>query len=198
MLNLLLNELATAQDQPGAGHALLVLDDYHRIESAEIHATILYLVEHLPPRCHLALLTRADPPLPLARWRSRGLLLELRADDLRFTPAEATEYLNQSLRLGLAEAQICVLLERTEGWIVGLQMAALSLQGRKDRGTVAADNAEAFVRDFDGSNRFVLDYMVEEVLSCQPEEVQQFLLSTTLLEQFCGPLCDALLDLPAP
>jgi LuxR family maltose regulon positive regulatory protein len=204
-LDLLLNDLTKTLDTPGTGQALLVLDDYHRIEAADIHETILYFVEHLPPRCHLALLTRADPPLPLARWRSRGLLLEARADDLRFTPVEAMEYLNQSLRLGLTESQIAILQERTEGWIAGLQMAALSLQGRKDRGRVAGDDVsadtkdtEAFVHDFDGSNRFVLDYLVEEVVNCQPKEVQQFLRSISILDQFCGPLCDELLGVPTP
>ncbi|RPI32828.1 MAG: hypothetical protein EHM70_07930, partial [Chloroflexota bacterium] len=194
LLNLLLNDLLVAIDSAGTGDALLVLDDYHRIESAAVHETVAYLVEHLPPYCHLALLTRADPPLPVARWRSRGLALELRADDLRFTPAEATEYLNQSLRLGLSEEQVHILQERTEGWIVGLQMAALSLQGHMDSGI----NAQEFVNDFGGSNRFILDYLVEEVFQQQPEEIQQFLLATALLNQLCGSLCDALLGLSAP
>ena len=194
LLNLLLNDLLTAIDGAGSGDALLVLDDYHRIESAAIHETVANLVEHLPPHCHLALLTRADPHLPVARWRSRGLALELRADDLRFTPAEATDYLNQSLHLGLAEEQVRILQERTEGWIVGLQMAALSLQGHKDAGK----NAQEFVGDFGGTNRFVLDYLVEEVFQHQPEEIQQFLMATALLDQLCGSLCDALLNVSTP
>jgi LuxR family transcriptional regulator, maltose regulon positive regulatory protein len=194
LLNLLLNDLLAPQPGVGRAHGLLVLDDYHRVESAAIHETIVYIVEHLPPHCHLALLTRADPPLPLARWRSRGLMIELRTDDLRFTPVEAIEYLNHCLRLGLTEEQVCILLERTEGWIVGLQMAALSLQRRREAGK----SAQEFVHDFDGSNRFVLEYLLEEVINCQPEEVQQFLLTTALLEQFCGPLCDVLLGASPP
>lgn len=194
LLNLLLNDLLAALNGTRTDHVLLVLDDYHRIDTPVIHETVMYLVEHLPPRCHLILLTRADPPLPLARWRSRGLLLELRADDLRFTPNESIEYLNQCLRLGLTEEQVRILFERTEGWIVGLQMAALSLRGFKDSGK----NVREFLRDFDGSNRFVLDYLIEEVVNSQPEEVQWFLMVTALLEQFCGSLCDALLNTPAP
>ncbi len=203
LLDLLLNDILAGQERSGTGHSLLVLDDYHRIESPEIHETVSYLVEHLPPGCHLALLTRADPSLPVARWRSRGQVLEVRADDLRFTFGEAAEYFNQRLNLGLTGAQIAVLQDRTEGWIVGLQMAALALQGAiASQGTVASQGAlltnerndtRAFVDDFGGSNRFVVDYLVEEVVRQQPVEIQQFLLKTALLDQFCGPLCDALL-----
>jgi LuxR family maltose regulon positive regulatory protein len=194
LLNLLLNDLLAAQDGAGRAHGALVLDDYHRIETSAIHETIVYIVEHLPPHCHLILVTRADPPLPLARWRSRSLMVELRADDLRFTPQEAIEYLNHGLRLGLTEQQIRILLERTEGWVVGLQLAALSLQRRREAGK----SAQEFIHDFDGSNRFVLEYLVEEVVNYQPEAVQQFLLTTALLEKFCGPLCDTLLDTSPP
>jgi LuxR family maltose regulon positive regulatory protein len=189
-IDLLLNDILASQESCSIDHSLLVLDDYHRIESAEIHETTAYLVEHLPPGCHLVLLTRADPPLPVARWRSRRLLLELRADDLRFTPAESSEYLNHCMQLGLTEEQVGVLFERTEGWIVGLQMAALSLHSSPD--------VRGFIRDFSGSNRFILDYLMEEVLNSQLDEVKQFLMTTALVDQFCGPLCDAMLNTSAP
>jgi LuxR family transcriptional regulator, maltose regulon positive regulatory protein len=200
LLNLLLNDLLAAQNRTGTEHGVLVLDDYHRIETTAIHETIVYLVEHLPPHCHLVLLTRADPPLPLARWRWRGLLLELREDDLRFTPLEAIEYLNHCLHLGLTEEQVRILLERTEGWIVGLQMASIALQSNLSlqRRREAGKSFQEFVNDFDGSNRFVIDYLVEEVISCQPEDVQQFLMTTALLEQFSGPLCDVVLGSSPP
>lgn len=155
-----------------------MLDDYHRIESSEIHETVTYLVEHLPPGCHLALLTRADPALPVARWRSRGQILEVRADELRFTLTEAVEYLNQRMNLGLTGAQIAVLQDRTEGWIVGLQMAALALQGIiASQGALRSEERKeprVFVDDFSGSNRFVVDYLVEEVVRQHPVEIQQF------------------------
>ena len=163
-----------------------MLDDYHRIESAAIHETVAYLVEHLPPFCHLVLLTRSNPPLPVARWRARGQVLEVRADDLRFTAAEACEYFLQTMHLKLDEEQIEILQARTEGWIVGLQMAALSIQGRQD--------PHEFVRNFGGSNRYVIDYLVEEVLTQQPEEINLFLLVTAPLERFCSSLCAVLLD----
>ncbi len=190
LVDLLLNDVLASQQSTGNAPALLVLDDYQRIESAEIHATTTYLVEHLPPGCHLVILTRADPPMPLARWRSRGLLCELRADEMRFTPAESTDYLNRCMRLGLTSQQVDLLAERTEGWIVGLQMAALSLHGAKD--------TQAFLRDFRGSNRFILDYLMEEVINSQPDEVAQFLMATSITEQLCSPLCDVLLNTTAP
>jgi LuxR family transcriptional regulator, maltose regulon positive regulatory protein len=190
LTNLLLNDLLAGQDAPGSEHSILVLDDYHRIESTSIHDTVAYLIEHLPPLCHLVLLTRANPPFPVARWRSLGKIVEIREDDLRFSPEESAEYLNQIMRLHLSEEQVETLQTRTEGWIVGLQMAALSLQGRKD--------PLEFVSDFGGSNRFVVDYLVEEVVRQQPEEVQHFLLATAVLDQFSAPLCDALLDVAAP
>jgi LuxR family transcriptional regulator, maltose regulon positive regulatory protein len=190
LTNMLLNDLLAGQDSTGADHSVLVLDDYHLIDSAAIHDSVAYLIEHLPPFCHLVLLTRSNPPLPVARWRSRGQILEVRADDLRFTADEAAEYLNQTMQLQLNTEQIEILQARTEGWIVGLQMAALSMQGRKD--------VREFVHDFGGSNRFVIDYLVEEVLNRQSDEVQQFLLTTAPLERFCSSLCDAMLDVPAP
>jgi len=129
---------------------------------------------------HLVIATREDPPLPLARLRARGQLTELRAADLRFTPAEAAEYLNQAMGLKLAAAEVAALEVRTEGWIAGLHLAALSLQGRADKA--------GFVADFSGSHRFVLDYLVEEVLQRQPAAVQDFLLRTAILGRLCGPL----------
>jgi LuxR family transcriptional regulator, maltose regulon positive regulatory protein len=187
LLNALLNDLV---EMSTGNEAMLVLDDYHRIETLAVHEALAYFVEHAPPGCHLLLLSRADPPLPLARWRSRRLLCELRADDLRFTQDEAAAFLNQSMRLNLSAEQINILESRTEGWIVGLQLAALSLQGRKDAGE--------FVRAFGGSHRFVLDYMVEEVVNQQPEPIRHFLLATAILDQFCAPLCDALLETAPP
>lgn len=195
LVNQLLNDLLAGQEQAGESHALLILDDYHRIETPAIHETVAYLVEHLPLRCHLALITRADPPLPVARWRSRGLLLELRADHLRFSEVEAGRYLNQSMHLSLPEEQVEILQERTEGWIAGLQMAALAIQGLSFQGSA---DPRLFVRDFGGSNRFVIDYLVEEVVRLQPEEIQQFLLATAFFEQFCSPLCDAVLGTAMP
>jgi LuxR family maltose regulon positive regulatory protein len=190
LTNMLLNDLLSGQAASGAEHILLVLDDYHHIESSVIHETVAYLIEHLPPYCHMVLLTRANPPFPIARWRSLRKIVEIREDDLRFNPDESTEYLNQTMRLHLSEEQIGTLQTRTEGWIVGLQMAALSLQGRKD--------PLQFVQAFGGSNRFVVDYLVEEVVRQQPEEIQHFLLTTAVLDQFSAPLCDALLDVTAP
>jgi LuxR family maltose regulon positive regulatory protein len=161
----------------------LVLDDYHAIETNAIHRGISFLLEHLPPQMHLVLATRADPPLPLVRLRARGLLSELRAADLRFDLHEASAFLHIVMGLDLPAEMLGALERRTEGWIAGLQLAALSLQGRSDVST--------FVRAFTGSHRFVLDYLSEEVFSRQPPEVQSFLLATSILERLCGPLCDA-------
>ena len=191
LVNLLLNDLLANQDAAGAEHALLVLDDYHLIEASTIHEMVTYLVEHLPPGCHLALLTRADPPLP-------NRAVAFARMDARSTLGRPAIYRSRSQRIFYAAGCICSLQknrskslqERTEGWIVGLQLAALSLQGRKD--------ISDFVHDFGGSNRFVVDYLIEEVVHQQPEEIQQFLLTTALLDQFCGPLCDAMLGISSP
>jgi LuxR family transcriptional regulator, maltose regulon positive regulatory protein len=166
------------------GPTVLVLDDYHVIAEAGIHAAVGFLLEHLPPRVTVAMATRADPPLPLPRLRARAELVELRAADLKFTPAEADAFLNQVMGLDLGPAQVAALDARTEGWAVGLQLAGLSMRGR-------AHTAE-FVEAFAGSNRFVLDYLVEEVLGRQPEEVRRFLLDTAVLDRMTGQLCDAL------
>ena len=178
ILTALLNEIATIPD-----NFILVLDDYHVIDSKPVDEALTFLLEHLPPQMHLVIATREDPPLPLARLRARGQLTELRAADLRFTPAEAAEFLNQVMGLNLSAEDIAALETRTEGWIAGLQLAALSMQGRSD--------TASFIQAFTGSHRFVLDYLVEEVLQRQPEHVRSFLLQTAILDRLCGPLCDA-------
>ncbi|WP_245743435.1 LuxR C-terminal-related transcriptional regulator [Geodermatophilus poikilotrophus] len=165
------------------GDLVLVLDDYHLIESAEVHEGMAYLLEHLPPHAHLVIAGRADPPLPLARLRVRGELVELRAADLRFTPEEAAEYLTEAMGLALSAGEVAALDTRTEGWIAALQLAALSMQGRTD--------VTAFLTDFAGDDRYIVDYLVEEVLQRQPERVRSFLLQTSILSRLSGPLCDA-------
>jgi len=171
------------------GDFILVLDDYHVLDAQPIDLALTYLVEHLPPQMHLVIATREDPPLPLARLRARGHLTELRATELRFTPGEAASFLNQGMGLTLSAQDITALETRTEGWIAGLQLAALSLQGHED--------AAGFIRSFTGSHHFVLDYLVEEVLGQQPERIQTFLLRTSILDRLCGPLCDAVLLNPS-
>ncbi len=178
LLTSLLNEIAVLP-----GSLILVLDDYHEIDSLEVSGMLTFLIEHLPPQLHLVIVTREDPQLPVARLRARGQLTELRATDLRFTPAEAAEFLNQGMGLKLAEQDIETLEARTEGWIAGLQLAALSMQGRTD--------AARFIQSFTGSHRFVLDYLVEEVLQRQPEPVRSFLLNTSILDRFNAELCAA-------
>ena len=159
------------------------------LDSKPDDEALAFLLEHLPPRMHLVIATREDPRLPLARLRARGQLTELRAADLRFTPAEAAEFLKRAMGLDLSAEDIEALETRTEGWIAGLQMAAISLQGLPD--------AAGFIRSFTGSHRFVLDYLLEEVLDRQPVEVRTFLLRTSVLDRLCGPLCDAVLRSPA-
>ncbi|MBV9228179.1 MAG: LuxR family transcriptional regulator, partial [Chloroflexi bacterium] len=178
MLTALLNDLTIIRDP-----FLLVLDDYHVIEAKPVDQALMYLVDHLPPHMHLVIATREDPLLPLARLRARDQLTELRAADLRFTPSEAATFLNQVMGLTLTAEDIAALERRTEGWIAGLQLAALSLQGQQD--------ATSFIRSFTGSHHFVLDYLLEEVLGQQPERVQRFLLRTSILDRMSGPLCDA-------
>jgi LuxR family transcriptional regulator, maltose regulon positive regulatory protein len=178
VLSLLLNELTLLQQ-----HLILVLDDYHVIETASIHQDLSFFLEHLPPNIHLFMLSRADPPLPLTRLRARGEMIEIRADDLRFTDDEAVTFLNQSFGLNLSREDITPLLERTEGWIASLRLAGLSLQGRKD--------TSEFIGSFAGSHRFIVDYLVEEVLERQPPDVREFLLKTSILERLNTSLCDA-------
>ncbi len=166
-----------------AGDFAFVLDDYHVITGESIQRGMAYLVEHLPPQLHLILATRADPPLPLARLRAQGQLSEVRTAQLRFGAAEASAFLQAVMGLDLEASAIATLERRTEGWIAGLQLAALSLQGRTD--------VSAFLTAFTGTHRFVLDYLSEEVLVRQPAPVQTFLLHTCILERLSGPLCDA-------
>src|SRR5262249_50794772 len=145
-------------------------------------------VEHLPPQLHLVIATREDPPLPLARFRARGQLTELRATDLRFTSSEAATFLKEAMELNLSAEDVAALETRTEGWIAGLQLAALSVQGQQD--------TSRFIASFTGSHRFVLDYLLEEVLQQQPAPIQHFLLRTSILDRLCGPLCDTVLGDP--
>jgi LuxR family maltose regulon positive regulatory protein len=181
-----INHIAEAPDP-----LALVLDDYHVIRAAAVHDMVSFLLEHAPPLLHLVVITRADPPLPLPRLRARGQLVELRAADLRFTPAEAAAFLNETMRLGLPADLAALLAERTEGWIAGLQLAALRLAGQQ---AAPAGDAAAFVRAFSGTQRYILDYLLEEVLQQQPPAVQRFLLLTSPLSRLCGPLCDAVMQ----
>jgi LuxR family maltose regulon positive regulatory protein len=182
-LTLLINEVSEE-----AAACVLVLDDYHAIEAQPVHKALGFLLDHLPPHMHVAIGTRADPPLPLARLRARHQLTELRAADLRFTSEETTAFLNRVMGLSLSTEQVAALEARTEGWIVGLQMAALSLQ-RRDReqlsGPVSIADSTA--------GRYVLDYLADEVLSQQPEGIRAFLLQTSILDRLTGRLCDAVL-----
>jgi LuxR family maltose regulon positive regulatory protein len=168
----------------GYSHAVLVLDDYHVIDALPIHAALTFLLENLPPHLHLVIASRADPPLPLARFRVRGMLTEVRAADLRFTPEEAATFLREIVGLDLSREELAALDERTEGWIAGLQLAALAMRERGD--------ISSFIASFTGSSRFIIDYLTEEVLNRQSEEVRAFLLRTSILESMCAPLCDAL------
>ncbi len=168
----------------------LVLDDYHSIETAALHAGIAFLLDHLPPRLHLVIASRTDPPLALGRLRVRDEMVEIRAAALRFTPDEASAFLTEAMALPLAAGEVASLAERTEGWIAGLQLAALSLRG------LGTASSAAFIDAFAGSNRFVVDYLAEEVLERQPPAMQDFLLHTALLDRLSGPLCDALTGEP--
>jgi LuxR family maltose regulon positive regulatory protein len=179
VLTILLNDIAA---QPES--LLLVLDDYHMVDARPVDEALAFLLDHAPPQLHLVITTREDPNLPLARLRVRGLLTELRAADLRFTAAETAVFLQEVMGLNLTADQIAALETRTEGWIAGLQMAALSMRGQ--------DDLSGFIQSFTGSHRFVLDYLLEEVLNQQPEHVQDFLLKTAVLNQLTGSLGDAL------
>ncbi|HEV3483875.1 MAG TPA: hypothetical protein VG106_00600, partial [Vicinamibacterales bacterium] len=161
----------------------VVLDDYHVIDAAPVHSALTFLLDHLPRRMHLAVATRSDPPLPLPRLRARGELTELRAADLRFTLDEASAFLNEVMALDLSPNDTAKLERRTEGWIAGLRLAALSMKGR--------DDVREFVDAFSGDNRYIADYLVEEVLRSEPEHIRRFLLSTAILDRMNGALCDA-------
>ena len=180
VLTALLNELTEVPDE-----AWLVLDDYHLVTNQDIGRGLSFLVEHLPPHVHVVLSTRADPDLPLARWRVRGELAEIRAADLRFSSEEAAAYLDEATGVSLSAEQVRALEDRTEGWIAALQLAAISLQGRDDVG--------AFIAGFTGDDRYVFDYLVEEVLAHQPQPVRDFLLGSAVLDRLTGALCDAVL-----
>jgi len=171
-----------------AGPTVVALDDYHVIDDGAVQEAVTFLLDNLPPQVTLAMTTRADPPLPLSRLRARGELVEVRAADLRFTTDEAEAFLNEVMELQLDPALVAALEARTEGWAVGLQLAALSARSHAG----AAEGVAGFVEDFSGSHRFVLDYLVEEVLDRQPDEVRSFLLDTCVLDQLTGGLCDAL------
>jgi len=181
VLTMLLNELAAIPDR-----FILVLDDYHTLDCKPIDDALSFLIDHLPPHMQLVITTREDPQLPLARLRARGQLTELRAVDLRFTPDEAAEFLNRVMGLNLSAEDIAALENRTEGWIAGLQLAAISMQSRQDTAN--------FIKSFTGSHRFVLDYLMEEVLQRQPERARNFLLQTSILDRLSGSLCNAITD----
>jgi LuxR family maltose regulon positive regulatory protein len=183
LLHGLMNELAEI-----SGPFVLILDDFHQISNPQINDALALFVEHQPPQMHLVISSRADPPWPLARWRASGQLVELRTDDLRFTSEEAAAFLNEVMGLDLSTADIAALAARTEGWIAGLQMAALALQGTR---SMEGRDTKSFLGAFSGSHRFVLDYLVEEVLERQSGEIQEFLLQTSVLERLTAPLCDA-------
>jgi LuxR family maltose regulon positive regulatory protein len=182
-----INEIAQASGPDGSGtHLALVLDDYHVIEAQAVHDSVAFLLDHLPPNVHLILASRSDPPLPLSQLRGRGQMIEVRQADLRFGPDEADAFLTETMGLSLGAQQVEALARRTEGWIVGLQMAALSMRGRDEA------QVHRFVRSFAGSHRYVLDYLTDEVLDRQPAVVQRFLLQTSILDRLTGSLCDAL------
>jgi LuxR family maltose regulon positive regulatory protein len=185
ILSPLLNEIAAlTRVHPRLG-MILVLDDYHLITTPQIHEGISFLLEHQPHNLHLVLSTRADPPVAISRLRARGQLNELRSEDLRFTCKEAAVFMNTVMGLDLTPSDIEALEARTEGWIVGLQLAALSLQGRAD--------SQEFIAGFTGSHHYILEYLTEEVLARQSEPIRQFLLQTCILDRFCGPLCDSVM-----
>ncbi len=183
-----IEELLTALvNQIGAisGSVVLVLDDYHLITIPPIHQAIAFLLDHLPANMHLVIATRSDPPLPIARLRGRAQLAELRQADLGFSAAEATEFLHQATDLALSAENVAALVSRTEGWIAGLQMAAVSMQGQ--------ENPTGFIQALTGSDRYILDYLAEEVFQTQPSDIQTFLLHTCILDRLSGPLCGAVL-----
>ena len=188
LVGALINEVMSQEEtQPHAESPLvLVLDDYHEIREEAIHRSVNYLLDHQPPSFHLIVLTRADPPLRLARRLGRREMVELRAADLRLSGPEATTFLNEVMALDLSEADIEVLTQRTEGWVTGLHLVALSLDQQENR--------SAFVRDFAGNDRYVMDYLVDEVFSRQPAETQHFLLYTSVLDRLCPALCQALFE----
>jgi LuxR family maltose regulon positive regulatory protein len=181
VLTALVNEIAAIPKD-----FALVLDDYHLIEAEPVHGATTFLLEHMPPNAHLVIASRADPPLPLARLRAQGQMTEIRTDDLRFTTEETAAFLRGVMGLDLTEESVTALENRTEGWIAGLQLAALSVRGRED--------VSGFITALRGSSRYVLDYLAEEVLRRQPEDTRAFLLHTSILDRLSGPLCDAVTE----
>src|SRR6266516_1511676 len=181
VLQTLINRLAEQSEQ-----FLLILDDYHLVTEQAVHTSLTYLVEHLPPQLHLILATRADPPLPISLLRARGHLLEVRTDELRCNPDEVVAFLEKSASIQLSQDMIDAVTTRTEGWLVGLQLLGLSLQGHADSGD--------FLEEVSGSQRYVFDYLIEEVFQSQSASVQTFLLHTSILKRLSAPLCDAILE----
>jgi len=179
VLTPLINEIATIPDR-----ILFVFDDYHLIEVQAIHDALTFLLNHCPPQMHLIIASREDPPLPLSQLRARGQITEIRERDLRFTTQECVVFLNQVMELRLSADEVSILETRTEGWIAGLQLAALSMRGRAD--------TQRFVRSLTGTHRHILDYLTDEVLERQPEQIRTFLLYTSILDRLTGPLCNAL------
>ncbi len=178
VLTALINEINLIE-----GDFTLILDDFHVIDAQPLQPGVSFLLDHLPPRMHVVIASRSDPGLPLARLRGRGEMTELRAADLRFSAGEAAAFLNEMMGLELAPSDVAALETRTEGWIAGLQLAALSMRGRED--------IPEFIRAFAGDDRYIVDYLMEEVLQRQPERVRSFLLQTSILDRLSGPLCDA-------
>ena len=181
VLNSLINDIDAISEK-----FILVLDDYHLIQAQPVHDALAYLIKHLPPQMHLVISSREDPPLPLARLRSWDQLTDLRATDLRFTSSEAADFLNNVMALNLSPEEIRKLETRTEGWVTGLQLAALSMQGRED--------TTVFINSFTGSHHLVLDYLIEEVLERQSTSVQTFMLGTAILNRLTASLCNAVSD----
>jgi LuxR family maltose regulon positive regulatory protein len=175
----ILNDLAGIE-----GKCIIVLDDYHAIHTTAIHEAITFLLDHLPAKKHVVITTRSDPALPLHRYRSRGQMIEIRASDLRFSLEEVSSYMTSIAGVALSQTAIAVLEQRTEGWAAGLQMAAISLRGKKDK--------DQFIRSLTGTHRYILDYLMEEVMTNQPEDIQRFLIQSAILDRLCAPLCSAL------
>jgi LuxR family maltose regulon positive regulatory protein len=181
ILTALINDIATVEEP-----FVLVVDDYHLISTLAIHEPLAFLLDHQPASMHLVIATREDPPLPLSRWRARGQMVEIRQDDLQFSLEETSDFLRRVMSLDLSSDDVAALHRRTEGWIAGLQLTALSMQGR--------DDVHQLVRSFTGSHRYILDYLIEEVFHQQPADTQGFLLSTSVLDRLSVPLCDALTE----
>lgn len=181
VMGTLVNDLADLPQETS-----IVLDDYHLISSEAIHEAVAFLLEHLPQNIHLVISSRTDPPLPLPKLRARDQVTEIRTAELRFTTEEAAAFLNDAMGLSLSSRDVAALEGVTEGWVAALQLAALSMRDRED--------VSGFVESFSGSNRHVLDFLADEVLERQPEEVREFLLKTSVPERITAPLCDALTD----